>query len=177
VHQAVASALELLLPFRRRELRSGLSVSAALTAIADQVEPRRWLRWGRGSGAFEGTVTEQGFDVQRIISYRKSFLPKIRGEIRAQPQGSSVSITMTLSGSTLLFIPLWLVLATTAAFESATSGPSAPQAHGPVFVCAASFAFVWLMTCGVFAFEAKKAERLLTKIFKATRLPPPTASE
>ena len=173
----MVSVLELLLPFRRRELHSGLSVSAAAAAIAAQVEPRRWLRWGRGSGAFEGTVDEHGFDVQRIISYRSSFLPRIRGEIRAQPQGSSISITMTLSGSTLLFIPIWLLVATTAAFESASSGPSAPQAHGPVFVCAASFAFVWLMTSGAFAFEAKKAERLLTKIFKATRLARPPASE
>jgi hypothetical protein len=173
----VANVCELLWPFRRRELHSGLSVSAARTAIADQVEPRRWLRWGGGSGVFEGTVDEHGFDVQRIISYRKSFLPRIRGEIRAQPQGSSISITMRLSGSTLLFIPIWLVAATTAAFESASSGPSAPQAHGAVFVCAASFAFVWLMTSGVFAFEARKAERLLTKIFKATRLAPPAFSE
>jgi hypothetical protein len=146
-----------------------LSVSDALRALANEVEPRRLLRFGWGSRAFQGTVGDTGFDIQRIIRYRNSFLPRIRGEIRADTRGCSISVSMSLSAPTLLFIVAWLAVAVTGAF-SALGGPGrSPAEYGPVPVSAALVAFVWLMTSGGFGFEAAKAERLLTKIFKAGR--------
>jgi hypothetical protein len=41
-------------------------------------------------------VTGFTFDIQRIIGYRNSFLPRIGGTIAADGRGSAISIAMKL---------------------------------------------------------------------------------
>jgi hypothetical protein len=137
-------------------------------ALADNVEPRRWLRFGAGSRTFQGTVTDDSFEIQRIISYRNSFLPTVRGTIQADSLGSSVSLTMRPSAFTLIFLVIWLAIAISGALASLASAPAAAQGNGRL-VPVALVAFVWLMTMGGFYFEAAKAERALIRILKAAR--------
>lgn len=165
----MATLLELLVPYRRRELRSELSGSEAARALAGEVEPARWFRLGSSSRQFQGTVGDLSFDIRRINRYRNSFLPRIRGEIRDDQRGCRVSITMSLSAPVLMFIAVWLALAISSAFASLGGSSGLPGARSPVLVSAGLCAFVWLMTIGGFGFEAAKAERLLARIFDASR--------
>jgi hypothetical protein len=69
-----------LLPHRTLELRSGLSAHEAVDALAHVVKAPRAVRLLLNAGLFEGTVTGQTFNIQRIIRYRNSSLPEIRGK-------------------------------------------------------------------------------------------------
>ena len=157
----MARGLEYLLPFRRRQFTSELSASDASLALAGEVEPRRWLRFGWNAKTFQGTVGADTFDIQRIIRYRNSFLPRIRGTIQAETAGSSISVTMSLPGPVLIFLVVWLAIALTATFES--------MSRSGLTTAIAIVVFVWLMTAGGFAFEAAKAERALCKILRSKR--------
>src|SRR5207247_8945197 len=96
-----------LLPYRKLKLRSCLPAAQVAEVLANSVEPRRWLRLGSGRCPFEGTVKGFEFDVQRIISYRNSFLPQIRGTITSEPYGSCITITMRLHIAVLIFMSVW----------------------------------------------------------------------
>ena len=155
-------------PQRKLELRSVLSVSAAAQAIANEVEPKKWLRFGSGARAFEGAVSESSFEVQRIIHYRNSFLPQIRGDIRAASQGAlgcTISIRMSLHPFVLIFMAVWLGVVSVAAVGTLTSvSPSGVVAFVPLGMLLLAV----LMVLGGFWYEAKKAELLLVEIFAAT---------
>src|SRR6188474_594186 len=96
------------LPYRKIELCSPLPVSEVVRLLENAVEPRRWLRWGASHCPFEGTVTEFAFDIRRIISYRNSFLPQIRGTISQDAAGSRISVTMQLHVTVAAFMTVWL---------------------------------------------------------------------
>jgi len=160
--------LELLYPSRRREFRTRLSPAEAARALAEEVEPSRWpvFRWG--SKTFQGTVSESAFDIERVISYRNSFLPKVRGTIRADAQGSSISVSMSLSPFVLVLLAVWLCAAVPM-FMSLPAGDFK-------FIPVAMPAFIWTVTISGFHFEAAKAERALLRIFRATVWRPELAS-
>src|SRR5215210_8756525 len=79
-----------LLPFDSFSIDTRLSASEAAERLAGAVEPRRWLRFGRGVKPFEGEVAADSFAIRRVIHYRNSFLPELRGRIEAVPSGSRV---------------------------------------------------------------------------------------
>jgi hypothetical protein len=153
-----------LLPYRRYQADSAAAPTDVEEALRASVEPRRLLRFGASAHPFEGEVTAGAFDLRRIISYRNSFLPRIRGTIAPIPDGSRVAVTMSLHPSVLVFMTAWLGftgLAAVALLVAALRGAgSAYQALGP----AVMFLFGWGMTLGAFSFEARRAERVLAEI-------------
>jgi hypothetical protein len=156
-----------LLPYRKLELHSPLATSDVVRVIAAAVEPRRWLRSGARGCPFEGTVSSAGFEIQRIISYRNSFLPQIRGTISAAPTGSSIAVTMQLHVAVVVFISVWLGAVFLASLFSLTvllSGDASLAALIPL----AMLLFGTLVTSGAFAIEASKAEQLLRVLVEAT---------
>lgn len=153
---------ERLYPSLHRELQTSLSPLAAEQALAKEVEPYRWFRlFAWRAKTFEGVVGDGAFDIQRIISYRNSFLPRIRGTIRASAPGSTISVDMSLSPFVLSFVAIFIFGAVVALFTPST-------ARGELGAIAI-LVFLWLMTLGGFHFEAAKAERALNRIFKTNR--------
>jgi hypothetical protein len=58
---------------------------------------------------FDGNVTGRTFKLVRVIRYRNSFLPVIRGRISDSPHGgTTVRVRMTLHLFTALFMAAWL---------------------------------------------------------------------
>lgn len=58
---------------------------------------------------YKGSVQHSAFKMQRIITYRNSFLPLIEGNIRTQGRESIVEITMKLYLFTYVFMGFWLL--------------------------------------------------------------------
>jgi hypothetical protein len=156
-----------LLPYRRYQADSTAVPSDVEEAVRASVEPRRLLRFGASAHAFEGEVTAGAFDLRRIISYRNSFLPRIRGTIAPTPEGSRIAVTMSLHPAVFVFMTAWLGFTGIAAlvlFVAVLRGAgSAYQPLGP----AVMFLFGWGMTLGAFSFEARRAERVLAEIISA----------
>jgi hypothetical protein len=111
---------------------------------------------------FRGTVTGSRFKLRRNISGRNSFLPMIRGRLRATSTGTRISVTMFLQPFTAIFMVVWLTVT-----GGLNSGPFDP-------VLGLLFLFgIGLVVFGFFP-EAIKARRLI--IDAATRGTPATAS-
>ncbi|MDQ2644720.1 MAG: hypothetical protein M3020_12950 [Myxococcota bacterium] len=159
-----------LLPRRQFDLVSQRPPDEVVLALSKQVEPRKWIRSG-ANRRFEGTISGMSFDVSRVISYRNSFRPRIRGIITPQGSGSRIAITMSLHTVALVFLLLWVgLVCTMAGYLGLTSlryGGSATEALIPLGL----FVFAWVMTIAGFWFEAWKAERLLRSITGGTRAP------
>lgn len=157
-----------LLPYLRCELESSKTPSEVEEAMRWAVEPKRFLRFGGATRPFEGVVGDGAFDVRRIIGYRNSFLPQIRGKISAAPEGSRIAITMSLHPFVLAFMILWLggvgAGCLVMLVKVIQEGGGAP---GEVLGPAGMFAFGWLLSAGGFTFEARKAATLLASTMTA----------
>ena len=152
-----------LLPYLRYELESGKTPAEVEEAMRAVVEPKRLFRFGGGAQPFEGVVGDGAFDVRRIIGYRNSFLPQIRGTISAAAEGSRISITMSLHPLVLGFMIVWLGGVGAGCFAMLMhviqKGGTLLQVVAP----AGMLAFGWLLSAGGFTFEARKAAALLER--------------
>jgi hypothetical protein len=150
-----------LLPFDHFRIETGLTSDEVRNVLAANVEPRQWLRFGGNRCPWEGEVMTEDFRIRRIIRYRNSFLPLLRGRISATAGGCIVEGTMSLhpvvlgfmifwlSGVFLLGVGIWVSLLAQHAWQ--------PWALIPLGM----FAFGWLLTSGAFTVEARKARALL----------------
>lgn len=156
-----------LLPYRRLEFHGPLSPPELSRRIAAAVEPKRWIRLRAPTGQFEGIVTESSFEVQRIIWYRNSFLPRVKGTIDAGPRGSRVTVVMSLQPLVLIFVVIWLgaAVAIEGVFLARAVVGGVPLSA--LLVPALMFLFGWALTSGAFAVEARKAERWMTELVQA----------
>ncbi|OQW57453.1 MAG: hypothetical protein A4S17_04395 [Proteobacteria bacterium HN_bin10] len=149
------------LPYHRFEIMSPLKREDAVAALAAHTEAPRWLRFDWPSNTndkrFEGEVTANGFNLRRIMGYRNSFAPAVRGEIDSAGAMSRINITMQPSVFVLVFLAIWYL----AVFGMFT-------AAGGFLGVAFLFALApYLMVMGGFWFEANKQEKTLREILRA----------
>jgi hypothetical protein len=161
-----------LLPFEKLELVSALRPDEAIAKLAESVEPKKWFRWfGRSRCPFEGQIVGSTFDINRIIGYRNSFLPMIRGTVSPHPAGSQIGIRMALHPSVLVFACVWVgiaILASVAILVSmlTESDQGFEAVLGPPVV----LLIVWGFASGSFSFESRTATVLLIEIFRASKV-------
>lgn len=98
-----------LLPYDTFTLQTPDPVSIVLQRLATQVEPIKKVRWtfSRNHLPYEGTCSETGFQIYRIIHYRNSFLPQIQGRFASSPLGTNVQITMRVHPFVIAFLGFW----------------------------------------------------------------------
>jgi hypothetical protein len=149
------------LPYRKFELTSPMRREDAVAAMTAHVEPVQWIRLSRPGGdndqRFEGEMTPDGFDVRRVLGYRNSFAPTVRGEIHAAGSMTRVVVTMRPHLIVFGFIAIWC------------SFLLLPLTFGGVatLVSALMIALAYIGIMAGFWFEANSQERALREIFKA----------
>ncbi|RYZ01617.1 MAG: hypothetical protein EOO73_34875 [Myxococcales bacterium] len=165
----MARTYQLLLPYRRFELRSGLSNVEAARALANSVERGRF-RFQRGSVRFQQGPRGSTFAIQRVIRYRNTFLPRIDLHIREDGLGCSVSVTMGLPRPAQIFAMAWLMVPS-AMLAVSFAGMLRHGGIGAAYIVFAGLLFAsgWRMIVAGFSFEAIKAERILVKVLRADR--------
>lgn len=90
-----------LLPRKQFDLASPLDPAEALRALSDGTKPpqKRTLSMHLThppDGKFQGSITENRFEIWRDIRYRNSFLPLAHGEVVAAGSGSTIHIEMRM---------------------------------------------------------------------------------
>jgi hypothetical protein len=93
-------------------IHSPNSVETLRDRLTRAIEPEKVFRfsWGFGSSnhaPYEGEVCDTGFKISRIIDYRNSFLPTIRGRFEPTPQGTTVQISLSLHPAVTVFLVVW----------------------------------------------------------------------
>lgn len=97
------------LPYDTFTLQTPDPLPIVLNRLAAQIEPTQTVRWwfSRNHLPYEGTFSETGFQMSRIIHNRNSFLPMIRGQFESSSLGTSVHITMRLHPVVITFLSCW----------------------------------------------------------------------
>jgi len=158
----LANVLKFLLPYQRWTIRSALSPEAAAEALASEVQALRLSTRTPPNRIFEGRVETHAFDIQRAVRSRNSGSLSIRGRIRADRHGSSISITISVP------LPVAAVQSVCIALLVFSRSSKAHGRLGPDAMVA--LALMLVFTVGAFAFAAASAMRELRGIFGPSNL-------
>ncbi|MEA5418413.1 hypothetical protein VB712_04190 [Spirulina sp. CCNP1310] len=153
-----------LLPYETWVLQIPEPLATVRARLEAKVEPPKIWRPGRQRHhqPYAGTIRAQNFALCRIIHYRNSFLPQIRGRWESIPGGTEIKITFTLHPVVLVFLSLWLTAWYGSAIPIALWGGQAPL----ISVGFLAVPLLMLITfCAVFWAEVRHSQRELTVIF------------
>jgi hypothetical protein len=100
------------LPFENYTLATRLTVDEVHKRITDNVAIKKAFRFlvfsKRPDKPYEGQITRNSFSISRIINYRNSFLPIIKGDVETFAGQTHIKIKMRPPLPVLIFISVWL---------------------------------------------------------------------
>ncbi|HLY26093.1 MAG TPA: hypothetical protein VKQ72_07125 [Aggregatilineales bacterium] len=99
------------IPYRRWVVFTPLSREEAARRLSACVQKRVVDRSrARETGAYEGSVSEKGFNINRVIRFEHAFLPVVRGKFRLQGNKLRIEVMATLHTALLLFVLVMVIL-------------------------------------------------------------------
>lgn len=100
-----------LLPYDSFTIQSQESLSEVVGRLEAQIEARKTFRsyFSRNHAPYEGRIDSTGFEISRIIHYRNSFLPTIRGQFESLPNGTIIKVTMRVHPFVTAFLLFWFL--------------------------------------------------------------------
>jgi hypothetical protein len=158
-------------PFYRFEIETPLSPQVAAQRIREMTSepPAGMVTFGRpdrrARTPFLGRVDDRAFQIRRVIGYRNSFLPRIRGRIEPATVGSTVRITMAVHPVVILFLVVWLAIIGRFAYTETIAPLLAGQPPG--WFAAVMLLLMLTLTVGSFWYEASQARKLLQDALRA----------
>lgn len=97
-----------LLPSDTFTLQTPDPLPIVVERLARQIEPiKAWRRFSYDRKLYQGSIDDTGFKMTRIIHYRNSFLPVIRGQFETSPTGTIVRVSMKLHPFVIGFLVFW----------------------------------------------------------------------
>jgi len=98
-----------LLPRDTFTIQSHKSLPEVIERLKEHIEAPKAIRWhfSHNHAPYEGTISSSGFEIRRIIDYRNSFLPNIRGRFDSSSAGTRIRITMGLHPFVTAFLIFW----------------------------------------------------------------------
>jgi hypothetical protein len=115
-----------------------------------------------GGFEFEGDISLQGFNITRIISYRNSCIPVIRGRFEPSDTGTRLVIEMTMHPMGYVFLVLGAAISFGVLSTFALDGQGSPVAAIAAF---AAPCFIIAVCWVAFAGEASTARGALGRIW------------
>jgi len=160
-----------LLPFENIIYKTNLSESEVIKRLNDSIEPEKTLRinlfGNKSTRPYEGCISKKQFKINRIISYRNSFLPRIKGTIQTDTQGTSIHVKMRLHLTVIIFLTIWCG-GVGAGFITFLSYSIFSNEFNPgILGTIGMLIFAYVLTMGGFKFESKKSKSYLSCLFKA----------
>ncbi len=153
------------LPWRRYVAIGPNDPASIVAAIQRATAPPRQFWEARGSSpGFEGVVGQDGFTLHRVISYRNSFLPVIRGRISQSLMGSRVVISMRPSWFVLVFWIVWMSGVTAVLAVMLFVRRGVQNRPLGITVALGLFLFGYLLCAGSFGLEARRAIQMLRSL-------------
>lgn len=98
-----------LLPYDTFTIQTQDSLVVVIERLEAHIEAPKVYRtfFSRNHAPYAGRINVSGFEIYRIIHYRNSFLPMIRGRFEPSPQGIRVRVTMSLHPFVRGFLIFW----------------------------------------------------------------------
>jgi hypothetical protein len=162
-------------PFERLTIETPLPPEEVHRRLAQVIEPKQMFRFfSRDHKAYQGNLTDDRFEVSRIIHYRNSFLPVIKGDIRPGLGGSVVDITMQPHPFVIAFMAVWFsfsgvifagILCTSLVSIWQMEDGGLGSLIG-VIIPAGFVLFGYLLVMGGFKFESVKSKAFFQELFR-----------
>jgi len=154
----------------RFTINSLLNSELVRRKLLEVVEPPQRVTWGfrRADKPYEGEIRDYTFKIRRIINYRNSFLPVIKGRIYAEGMGSKIEIEMKLEPLVFLFMLFWLGIVGNICIVSLTSMIYERKFSLDLMVPFGMFTCALLMTFIGFKSETKIAKQFLIDLLTGT---------
>ncbi len=114
-------------------------------------------------GRFEGVVSTDGFDINRVMGYKSLTQPFLHGKFIPAEQGTQVVVKMTMLPAVWVILVLFCGGSAYLAFILISQGSTG-------FICPGAFFLVaYLTTVILFSIEADKAVTFMKWVFPAQR--------
>ncbi len=161
--------LKKILPVENYTIVTPLSKEEVYRRLAQNIEPRKGYRfWGTSSTRrFEGEISPGAFNIQRVISYRNSFLPQIKGQIASVQQKTHIQVTMQLDILIMVFMGCWLLGTGLLSAGVIVSQLHHFDADKFTFIPVVMFVFGCLMVTIGFRPECNSAKKFLAGLLEA----------
>ena len=103
------------LPFENITYETSLDQNEVYQRLDEVIEPSTVFRKATIFGStndkpYEGSFSGNTFKIIRIIGYRNSFLPRIKGTIETSYNGTKVNVKMRLHPFVIVFMLVWFGL-------------------------------------------------------------------
>src|SRR4051812_22168859 len=95
-----------LLPYRKISIFTPVTTEEAAAMLFKVVlkRPGSWMPSESDVGQFEGVVTSNGFKINRVLSYRNTFVPLLNGKFEAVEGGTRVVMMINLHPFALIWM-------------------------------------------------------------------------
>lgn len=164
------------LPFDNFKLVTKLSATEVQQRIESITQPKKGFSFsfsGNRNKPYEGKLIDRSFEISRIINYRNSFLPIIKGYISAYLGRTEVTIKMRPVVFVLIFMLLWLgvvglvclgtIISAIMKFRQVLEGGFSPLALIPFGM----FVFGYALLMIAYKAESKKSKAFLEQLLEA----------
>ena len=98
------------LPFENITYRSSLSEEEILERLEEVLEPpqKGILKgiWENKHKPYRGTISGHSFSIEKVIDYRNTFLPRIKGTFSKRFNSTMITVKMRMHPLALVFIKL-----------------------------------------------------------------------
>jgi len=139
--------------------------------LNDNLEAKtfKWNPYRRKKGhkTFEGEIIGNTFKATRIINYRNSLVPTIKGKIESDYAGTKINIKMSLHLVVYIFLSFWFGIVMLAAAASVYSFMNSESFEPMILIPFGMLIFGYLLTILAFNFEKNKAKEMLENLFEA----------
>lgn len=158
-----------LLPFENIVYKSKLDSEEILKRISEIIEQKRGFRiktlLSEGNyKPYEGIIIDNEFNLNRIIGYRNSFLPQIKGIVIRKLNRTTVKVKMRLHIIVIIFMTFWFG-GLTIGFLYTLFNKNNNDPTDWIFLILILIGY-FLVTAG-FKFESKKSIDFFAKLLEA----------
>ncbi|MRI00031.1 hypothetical protein GH721_05720 [Kriegella sp. EG-1] len=160
-----------IIPSRKIELVTSLSKEEVEKILIENMQAKKGIEFGfskrTNQKLFEGTYYHGQFNIQRVINYRNSFIPKITGKISSGVGGTKIIAELKMHGFVIVFMVFWMggvsLASIGAIYSMINNGINDFFSLIPIIMLVFGGGMVYFG----FKYEADKAVRELKRIFKA----------
>lgn len=152
------------LPFETIVIETPLTKEDTISILASNVEREKTFRFLNRSvtKAFEGQLTGNEFEIKRIITYRNSFLPIVKGRIETLETGTRLTVKMRLHLAVMIFMTVWFGFVGLFLIVSLSSEDGSSTFLFPLGM----LIFAYALTMGGYLFESYRTKKILTGLTK-----------
>ena len=158
-----------LIPYKRISIKTPLSIDSIVQAMSKVIAAPRDLFQEPHilNGKFyEGKVSSQGFEIQRIIYTRNTFLPVLYGKFIAEETGTQVDVQIVVHPAALILFALMFLLPSLGITFLTLLLSIIRYDNGLYLYSGGFFVAGYLLMTLSFGFEAKDSERYITEFFE-----------